>query len=257
MPKASVITPLFNGERHVLETIASVQNQTFTDYEHIIIDNGSSDRGLVLVKEAASKDDRIVILSNDDTPGAGPTRNMGIERAKGDIITFLDADDQWLPNKLAHQIEFMEKHNLGFCWTSYETQDTEGNKLQVIKADRSATYADWLYKRTSIGCLTAAYDVRLLGKNYMNHLPMRQDFCLWLDLMKKSDQDGIAYGGLQEILARYRVHSDGMTSNKFKAAKMQWRAYREHVGLSPLATVSVFASYATLSILRRTLLKNT
>lgn len=251
MPKVSIITPLFNGANFIQQAIDSVAAQTFGDFEHIIIDNGSSDEGYEIAHSAAEQDARIVLLQNLRAPGAGPTRNMGIERASGDIIAFLDADDSWFPTKLDRQVSFMTTNGIGFSWTSYLSHDDEGVQLREIRADRHATYDDWLFKRTAIGCLTAAYDSRLLGKHYMNTLPMRQDFCLWLDLMKAAESRGVAVGGLDEILARYRVHEGGMTSNKTKAARMQWRAYREHVGLSRLSTLNCFASYAWRGIAQR------
>ena len=201
MPKVSVITPLYNGEKHIQSTIDSVTNQSLSDLEHIIIDNGSKDRGLEIAQQAAQKDDRIVVLSNPDIPGAGPTRNMGIHAAKGDIIAFLDADDSWRSEKLTQQVSFMEKNNLGFSWTSYEAFDDQGSLLRKIAADRHVSYDDYLHKRTAIGCLTAAYDTRLLGKHYMNDLPMRQDFCLWLDLMKHAESVNVSIGGLDQVLA--------------------------------------------------------
>jgi teichuronic acid biosynthesis glycosyltransferase TuaG len=255
LPKVSIITPLYNGEHHIKTTLDSVAKQRFADFEHLVIDNGSTDRGPEIVRSAATDDPRIRLLANPDKPGAGPTRNAGIEAATGDIIAFLDADDSWHPDKLAHQVAFMEDNNLAFSWTSYSSHDDDGNPLRDIRADRHASYEDLLYKRTAIGCLTAAYDTRLLGKHFMNNLPMRQDFCLWLDILKKAEDEKLAVGGLDQVLAYYRVHSGGMTSNKFRAAKMQWRAYREHVKLGRVATTGCFLSYAVRGVAQR-LLKN-
>ena len=251
MPKVSIVTPLYNGERHIKTTLDSVARQTLTDFEHLVIDNGSTDHGPEIVRAAAAGDPRIRLLTNPDKPGAGPTRNVGIEAATGDIITFLDADDSWHPDKLAHQVAFMEENNLAFSWTSYSSHDDDGNPLRDIHADRHASYDDLLCKRTAIGCLTAAFDTRFIGKQFMNDLPMRQDFCLWLDILKKAEDEKISVGGLDEVLAYYRVHNGGMTSNKFRAAKMQWRAYREHVKLGRLATTRCFLSYAIRGVTQR------
>ncbi len=251
MPKVSIITPLFNGEKHIASTIRSVMDQTFTDYEHLIIDNGSTDAGAQIVAREAEKDTRIRLLSNPDIPGAAATRNKGIEASEGDIIAFLDADDRWHPDKLERQVRFMSENKIGFSWTSYVSHDDTGKPLRTIRADRCATYEDWLYKRTAIGCLTAAYDTRLFGKRYMKNISMQEDFCLWLDLLKAAQEDGIGVGGLDEPLAYYRVHKGGMTSNKLRSARMQWQTYREHLGLRRSEAAIVFSSYAMQALKAR------
>lgn len=244
MPRVSVVTPLQNGGRFIERTIRSVQAQTFSDYEHLIVDNLSTDDGPRIAREFARADSRIVILENRELKGAGPTRNRAIAAARGDYIAFLDSDDAWMPLKLERQIGLMERGGIAFSWTAYDVVDGCGVYQRTQRTRQAISYQDLLYKRAVIGCLTAVYDARQLGKRFMNHLPMRQDFCLWLDVLKAVEEQHLSARGLDEVLAEYRVHSSGISSGKLKAARMQWRAYREHVDLGPIAAGRIFASYA-------------
>lgn len=251
MPRVSIITPLFNGGKFIEANLASVQAQTMGDYEHIVVDNSSFDDGPEKVTQAAKQDPRIRLLYNDKAPGAGPTRNVGIQAAQGDLIAFLDCDDTWRPEKLALQTADMEARDLVFSWTAYGISTDSEHDTRIQHADPEISYEDLLAKRTVIGCLTAIYDAGRIGKRFMNHLPMRQDFCLWLDIIRHADSEGLFYGGLDEPLADYRVHQGGMTSNKLKAAHMQWRAYREHVGLDRIAAAQYFIDYARHAVMDR------
>ncbi len=249
MPTVSIITPIFNGGAYLPACIASVQGQTFEDYEHIIIDNASTDDGPKIAREAAKRDSRIRFIENPDLPGAGPTRNMGIREAAGRYIAFLDCDDTWRPEKLSRQLNFMQKEKLVFTWTSYEAFDENAKPTRKLIASRDITVKDFLSKRHHIGCLTAIYDTKSLGKHYMNDLPMRQDFCLWYDILVAAETIGLNTGGLSEVLADYR--SGGMSSNKRQAARLQWRAYREHIGLGIHSTMLYFISYVVRGVAGR------
>lgn len=249
MALVSVITPLFNGAKHIEANIASVKSQSMGDYEHIIIDNASTDNGPDLVARAAHSDPRIKLLSNPDIPGAGPTRNEGIAAAKGKYIAFLDCDDMWRPQKLELQIKDMQERELALSWTAYQILDLNDDPKRIQKAKERISYNDLLAKRVVIGCLTVVYDAEILGKKFMCDLPMRQDFCLWLDIIKECDERGLDYAGLDTILADYRA--GGMTSSKLKAAKAQWIAYRTHLELGRLATLKLFIQYAAAGIASR------
>jgi len=242
MPKVSIITPLYNGAATIDAAIASVQAQSLGNYEHLVIDNGSDDDSAGRVARAAKDDDRIRLLHNRAVRGAGPTRNVGIAAARGRYIAFLDSDDMWRPRKLERQVGVMEALGLAFSWTSYAVRGQEGEPVRIQAAKTSISHADLLAKRAVIGCLTAIYDAGQLGKLYMNDLPMRQDFCLWLDILRKAEEAGLKTGGIGEVLADYSA--GGMTSSKMKAAGAQWRAYREHAGLSRIRAGTLFASYA-------------
>lgn len=251
MPLVSIITPLFNGADYISDCLRSVAMQTIEDYEHIIIDNQSTDDGVDIVARAAATDSRIRLLRNDKSRGAGPTRNVGIEAANGKYIAFLDCDDQWRPEKLERQISEMDARGLAFSWTSYQVIDAAGAPVRVQHADQAVSYETLLYKRSVIGCLTCIYDASLIGKHYMSVRDLPEDFCLWLDILRTSHREGLQTAGIDACLADYRVHGKGSSANKINAAKMQWRAYRQHVGLGRLQTLHCFFSYATRAVIIR------
>lgn len=251
-PVVSVITPLYQCEDHIEECIMSVVAQNAGRIEHIIIDNGSTDKGPEIVASLSRKYPHIKLL-HCTTRGAGPARNMGIEQASGRYIAFLDADDVWAANKLSVQIERMKERKAGFSWTSYEVMNKEGTSYRMQKAKEHLTPLQHLMKIGTIGCLTAVYDQELLGKMFMNTMAKRQDFCLWYDILEKSRKQNVPVVGIPERLAFYRTHSDGISSNKGSAAQYQWKALREYVGLPGHQAIICFSSYALISIKDRLL----
>ena len=109
MPKVSIITPAYNASQFLSETIDSVVEQTFKDWEMIIIDDCSSDDTVSIATEYTKKDKRIKVVRNKDNCGVAATRNHGLDVATGEYIAFIDSDDLWLPEKLEKQVRFIKK----------------------------------------------------------------------------------------------------------------------------------------------------
>ncbi len=128
-PLVSIITPTFNSQDFLAQTIDSILDQSYKNWELILIDDASTDNTVNLIKDYISKHSNISLIQNNTNQGAGVSRNKGINAAKGDFIAFLDADDLWLPNKLEVQINLMLKNNLDVCFSSYDLIDEGGNKL--------------------------------------------------------------------------------------------------------------------------------
>ena len=116
-PLVSIITPSFNCEKFIAKTILSVQNQTYKNWEMIIVDDCSSDETVSIIKEISSQDNRIQLFQLDTNSGTGIARNTAIDKAMGKYIAFLDADDLWKPLKLELQIDFLKKYNLPFTFS--------------------------------------------------------------------------------------------------------------------------------------------
>lgn len=233
----SIITPNYNGEAFIAATIQSVLDQDYQDWELLIIDDNSSDNSLELIQ--SFRDDRIKVISLGENQGAAKARNEGIRQAQGRWIAFLDGDDLWMPNKLSEQIAFMLQHNYAFTYTAYEKINELGQKTGELNVPSKVNYYD-LLKTCSIGCLTAVYDTQRLGKIYMPLIDKRQDYGLWLRILKQVD---FAYG-MNTMLAKYRVRSHSISSNKLLAAKYQWRVYREIENLSIFSAIRYMISYA-------------
>lgn len=241
----SVITPSYNSAQFISKAIRSVLNQTFTDWEMILVDDCSTDHSVAVIQSFIEQDSRIKLISLSHNSGAAVARNRAIAAAQGRYIAFLDSDDSWLPNKLETQLKFMQDKSIAFSYSSYEKVDEQGNSLGLMGVPAKVTYQQ-LLKCCVIGCLTAIYDTHQLGKVYMPLIRKRQDFGLWLRLLKKVD---CAYG-LQQPLAQYLVRTGSISSNKSTAAAYTWRLYRDVEQLNLGKSCYYFAHYAVRGVLR-------
>ncbi len=239
-PLISVITPAYNSARYIEDAISSVQEQTFKNWEMVIVDDASTDSTVDRVHFLRKQDPRIKLLCNTRNKGPGPTRNLSIRSSKGRYIAFLDSDDKWLPDKLTHQLDFMQSKNSIFSFTSYEIIDESGQPLdRIVAAPDSLSYSE-LLKNTAIGCLTVMIDRTRVTNLRMPDIPSRQPLVLWLRILK---QHGPAYG-INEVLAQYRVRPDSVSSNKINVARQVWRVYRDYEKLDIVTSMKFFVSYA-------------
>ncbi len=188
----------------------------------IIVDDGSTDDTESIVKKYSENDNRIKFYKNEKNSGPAITRNNGIDISKGRFISFLDSDDIWNENKLSVQIHFMLSNEYSFTYSFYSQIDEESNYLKDVDNLPSKVSYFSSMKSNKIGCLTAVYDVDFFGKVYMENLPNRQDYTLWLKLLKRIDY---AYC-CNEVLAKYRIRNNSISSNKIKLIKYHWIIYR-------------------------------
>ncbi|WP_339813356.1 glycosyltransferase family 2 protein [uncultured Imperialibacter sp.] len=225
----SIITPLFNAELFIANAINSVVKQTFHDWEMIVVDDGSTDGSVEIVRSFAKKDSRIILLLNNENKGPAFARNCAIEKAQGKYVAFLDADDQWLPQKLQQQIAFMKQSKAVFCFSDYSTISEEGDILKKGNDLPKRLNYSKLLRTNYIGCLTAIYDAEALGKMYMPQIKKRQDYGLWLSILKKTSY---AYCVGDQPLALYTQRSMSVSSNKIKLLKYNWKLFYEVERLS-------------------------
>lgn len=246
MPLVSIITPLFNAEKYIEKTVLSIIEQSYTNWELLIVDDCSRDSSYKVVQKISEKDKRIKIIKLKENLGAAVARNTGIENANGRFIAFLDSDDTWHPKKLEKQIKFMLDNQYYFTYTGYHKVDENGIFIKSTKIPKIINY-NKLLKTNYIGCLTAIYDSEKLGKIYFPLIRKRQDYALWLKILKM-----IPYAyGLQEDLANYTVRSGSISANKINVAKYNWMVYRKVEKLSLMHAIYCFINYAILGILRK------
>lgn len=241
----SVITPLYNAEKWLATTVSSLQEQTYTNWEMISVDDCSTDSSHQLAQNLAAQDPRIKLIQLEKNSGAAVARNTAIKAATGRFIAFLDSDDLWHPEKLEKQINFMLENDIAFSYTAYEKVDENGAPFQVMGVPGKVSYND-LLKTCVIGCLTAVYDTQKLGKLYMPTNTKREDFATWLNILKKVDY---AYG-MPEVLAQYRVYESQTSSKKVSMAKENWRLYRDLENLNIFQASYYFTHYAVRGVLR-------
>ncbi|XKE47247.1 glycosyltransferase [Halomonas organivorans] len=246
MSCVSVITPMHNASKFISTNIESVLTQTYSDWELIIIDDGSTDSSAEIAEAFSLQDSRIQLIRLEGNNGAAVARNRGIRLARGRYIAFLDSDDAWEPHKLESQLAFMKASEAALVFSAYRKVDEAGRELGVVGVPERAGYRD-LLKTNYIGCLTAMYDTRRLGKVEMPLIRKRQDLALWLKILKLSGEPA---WGQPEVLATYTVRAGSVSSNKQQAAAYQWRVYREVEALSLPACGYYFAQYALRGLLR-------
>tara|TARA_R110002049_G_scaffold51245_2_gene145051 strand:- start:748 stop:1533 length:786 start_codon:yes stop_codon:yes gene_type:complete len=233
-PQVSIITPMYNSEAFISETINSVINQTYKNWELFLIDDASQDNTLWIVQPFLNSHSNIKVIKNERNFGAAISRNKGIEAAKGGYIAFLDADDVWKPEKLETQIAFMQNHHCDVSFSSYEQIDEEGNFLnKLVKALPKLTYKKFL-KSNYIGNLTGMYNAKILDKITAPNLRKRQDWLLWLAAIKKSGKPAL---GIPESLAYYRVRKNSISSNKWNLLKHNYWVYKKGLGFSTVKSI--------------------
>ena len=244
----SIITPLYNAELYIGEAISSVQSQTYANWEMIIIDDCSKDNSYHMANEYAKKDSRILLYKNDINLGGAGSRNRAIGKAKGKFIAFLDADDKWHPEKLKKQIDFMLENNIDFCFCNYDTIDEQGKHIKNVIAPSKVSLRD-MYSNNYIGCLTAVYDTSRYGKFFMPDFRKRQDYALWLTMLKRIN---FAYL-LNESLASYRIRKNTLSSNKLDALLYYWKILRITAGLPVIAASFYTSRYVVLTATKKLL----
>ena len=230
----SIITPAFNSAKYISETIQSVLNQTYDNWELLIVDDGSLDNTVDIVKRFTKQDNRIHLYRLKSNSGPAVSRNKGITEAKGQYIAFLDADDLWKPEKLETQLNFMKSENCDICFSSYELINEKGFPLnKLVKAVPVLNYKK-LLKSNYVGNLTGIYNAVVLGKITVPNLKKRQDWLLWIKAIKKS---GKPAKGIQESLAYYRVHKSSISSNKWNLLKYNYWVYKKGLGFSTIKSI--------------------
>lgn len=219
----SIITPSFNSAKFIAATIQSVQNQTYQNWEMIIVDDGSSDETENVVLSIIEKDNRIQFYKLNQNSGPAVARNTGIEKASGDYMTFIDADDIWFPTFIENNIKTIQETGIPFVFSSYKRANEQ---LEFVYSDfivpNKVSYTDIL-KSNSISCLTAFLDIKKLDKKYMPLIRKRQDMGLWLNYLKV-----IPFAqGIQETQAIYRIRENSLSRKKSDLIKYQWQFYRK------------------------------
>jgi teichuronic acid biosynthesis glycosyltransferase TuaG len=223
MDIVSILIPTYNCENFIGKTLQSVKNQSYIYWEIILVDDASTDNTVSIIKEFAQGDNRIKLTELVKNSGNGFARNIALQNATGRYIAFLDADDLWFPLKLEKQLRFLKENKLPFTFSFYEWIDEDGNVLNKrIEAPQKLSYQQ-LFFCNYVGNLTAIYDVDFFGKITIEATQKRQDWRLWLTILKK-----IKYAEpVTESLAFYRIRKDSISSSKFSLIKHNFNVYRQ------------------------------
>ncbi|WP_052911382.1 glycosyltransferase family 2 protein [Riemerella anatipestifer] len=238
MPEVSIITPCYNASKFLKETINSVLNQTFTNWEWIISDDNSKDNSVEIIKQI--NDPRIKLIESKQNGGAGKARNLALELATGRYITFLDADDLWETNFLEEMVSFMKRENAELAYSNYVRCDENMTPtIEDFKADKIVTFNN-LLKTCRLSLLSSMYDSQRVGKEFFPEGSKREDHVMWLNLLKKIPQGK----PLPKTMAKYRMHSNSVSRKKSNIIKDQYLVYKDFMNFSTLKSLYYTAHWA-------------
>ena len=244
----SIITPMYNAKQYISETIESVIAQVYTNWEMIIVDDGSTDESPKVVQEYAKKDARIRYYRQEKNGGIAKARNTAIGYARGRYVAFLDADDLWKPDKLEKTLKFMQEKDTAFVFTGYEFGDQEANGTgKVVHVPEQLDYEHAL-SRTVIFTSTVMLDLNKLDKELIRMPQVKsEDTATWWKILKAGN---IAYG-LDENLTVYRRAGKSLSSNKLEAVRRIWKLYQLQGDLSLPKRLRCFVGWAFGAVYRR------
>jgi teichuronic acid biosynthesis glycosyltransferase TuaG len=245
----SIITPFYNASEFIEATSKSVLGQTFTDFEWLIIDDCSTDGSEDILREIASSDSRVRVIRQPKNGGPMVARNTGFEKAQGRYIALIDADDIWLPEKLETQLQALQETGAVLCSTGYKKINKDGSIRSgvTIRVPTKITYGKLLFT-DSIMASSALIDSSITGRLEQDiHAPMgRDDYDFFLKIIKEHGP-GV---GIKRDLARLRVFSESLTGNKIKAARLQWKYYRQYLHLGVISSIQKFCIYAFVGLIK-------
>ena len=260
-PVVSVIVPVYNAGAVIRETIAAVRAQTMTDWELILVDDGSTDDSIAIIRDEIAREPASVsgvrmrllqseVRDKDSYRGPAGARNCGVDAALGRYIAFLDADDIWYPDKLSRQLEFMRENDAPFTFTSYVFGDAQAEPTRHVVHAPDSLDLEHALTRTVIFTSTVMLDRERIERRllYMPYMESEDTACWWRIL-----KSGIIARGLDEVLTVYRRPAHSLSSDKVSAVSRIWRLYREVAGLSAARSLKCMAGWATRATLRRVL----
>ena len=249
----SIILPSYNSEAYIRQSIESVQKQTYKHWELIIVDDASTDFCRRVINDYLLEDSRIKMISLHENVGLGKARNIGIQAAKGHYLTFLNSEDIWAMNKLEKQLEFMQAHNLAFCYTDYQFIDDDNNiNESVIEMPNQLTYQDLLRNLNIVGCSTVMIDRYKVGQVHStDNRNIPEDFALWLSILKR----GFKAKRLKKVHAYLRKKNCQLQKNNYQTATRFWSLYRDVEKLSFFESAFCLVNYAKQEVKRNRSLK--
>ncbi len=234
-PLVSVIVPIHNSSKTILESLSSILDQTYSNLEIIVVDDHSTDGSANVVKQLIATDDRIVLKKlNKMQHGAMEARSQAMSMARGKYIAFLDSDDIWKKEKLSRQVAFMEENRIPFSYSDYELIDEEGQALKIVRhAPKRMSYFRMLLG-DSVGCLTVIFRRTYLRQIQYVRLEKRNDYAIWCQILKIARYGAKTPG----VLAAYRKSRNSLSSGrKAHLIKYHYRLHRSVNGFSPVTAV--------------------
>lgn len=240
----SIVIPTYNCADFITATLESILKQTHSNYEALIIDDCSTDDSYEVIKPFL-EDERFIYHKLLTNSGAAIARNKGVELSKGDFIAFLDSDDLWIENKLEKQLIFMKENAYHFTSTTYGRIDNDGNKIEwESKFIKKRNYNKLL--RRSPGNSTVMYNAKELGKTFIPDIKKRNDYVMWLKIIKKAKY----IYEIDDVLMYYRIREGSLSRKKCSLIKYHWFVYRKIEKLSILKSSYLISWFVLKGVLK-------
>ena len=241
----SIIMAAYNAEHTIEEAINSVINQTYTNWELIVVNDCSSDNTVNLVENFCKNDIRIKTVNNSFNSGASKTRHNGLVRAAGSWIAILDSDDIWVSDKLEKQIKLQKETNAELIFTGSSFINDKGMHLPWILHVPKKIFYNQLLKQNIISNSSVLVKKELYEKYEAIGDNIHEDFACWLKILKT----GVCAYGIDEPLLIYRISSNSKSGNKIKSTFMNWNTYR-YIGLNVFTSFYYEMHYIINGILK-------
>lgn len=223
--------PYYNKSLYFKKAYNSAKKQTYPHKEIIIIFDGSSCYELEFIKKIISKDKITRLIVNHKNMGVSFSRNLGIKKSKGKYIAFLDCDDVWKINKLDKQIQFMNKNNFRISHTSYNYIDSKNAKIGEFRLKNNLNYTN-LLNSCDIGLSTVIVEKNILGKNPFPSISSKEDYVLWLKIIKK-----FKFGYISTKLSDWRKLKKSLSGNFMKKIMNGFLVYYKFEGFGFFSSV--------------------
>ena len=241
----SVVMPNYNGYRFVEQAINSVLNQTYQNFELIVVDDCSNDDSLSLIEHKAQSDNRIRVIALKHNVGVANARNVGIKEAKGEYIALLDNDDLWTEDKLERQLALAQK-GADIVYCSYDFIDEQNNSIKKPFVVPQQTNFNKMLASSVISCSTSFIKTKLMQAHPFNPGFYHEDYVLWMELLRVCPT---AYGD-QKVLMHYRQVNGSRSNKKGNAAKERWNTYRKALKLNVVTSAWAFVRYALNGVMK-------
>lgn len=235
IPTVSIVMSVYNGQRYLCEALNSLLEQTLQDFELVIVDDGSTDETSLILDAYEKKDKRIFIIRNEQNLGVAASLNRGLQICRAPLVARADADDVFMPERLAKQLTYINQNpNVGVVGSAYQEIDENGQTLkdcEVVTEDRHLKF------KLLFGCIyihpttifrrdlvlnAGGYDEKNFGRG-------PEDYDLWARLLSRT-----RFGNINEPLVKYRVYSNSVIG---KFDNKRWRQYFS-------VTSRLFSTYA-------------
>jgi teichuronic acid biosynthesis glycosyltransferase TuaG len=236
--------PAYNAGRFIEEAIRSVMDQTYRDWQLLVIDDGSTDDTVQVVQRLCREDDRITLLQNPENMGVAHSRNRGLSLCQGRWAALLDSDDVWHPGKLEAQLALAEKTGAQIIYCSYGIMNEQGEKRCEDFIVPEAVDFDRTLIQSNISCSTALLSPQIAENYRFDKQYYHEDLALWLQLLR----DGYQARGVTEVLAQYRVMEGTRASNKLRSAANRWEIFRKMLGFSVIKSGKLILQYGLLGL---------